>query len=182
MRKIRYLVAMSVDGYIAGPNGESDWIAHDPELDFPAMWAQFDTLLMGRRTYQAATSRLGESAFAGLIRMVFSRTLKPQDHPGITVVRELTPQWVRSLKGKSGKDIWLVGGSKLFRSFLDCDCVDTVELNVIPVLLGDGVPLLSPPYDAIKLQLLNSKVYRSGRISLAYKVVHSKPTGSAALQ
>src|SRR6266498_1461744 len=59
MRKIRYAVAMSLDGYIAGPNGEADWIGIDPEVDFAAIWAQFDTLLMGRRTYEAASKRLG---------------------------------------------------------------------------------------------------------------------------
>ncbi len=58
MRTIRYAVAMSVDGYMAGPNGEADWIGLDPEVDFAAIWAQFDTLLMGRRTYEVARKRL----------------------------------------------------------------------------------------------------------------------------
>lgn len=76
MRKIRYLVAMSVDGYIAGPNGEADWIGTDPEVHFPAIWAQFDTLLMGRRTHEAASKRLGETAFTGIASIVFSRKMK----------------------------------------------------------------------------------------------------------
>jgi len=66
MRIIRYAVSMSLDGYIAGPNGEADWISIDPEVDFAAIWAQFDTLLMGRRTYEASAKRLGEKAFKGL--------------------------------------------------------------------------------------------------------------------
>ncbi len=86
MRKIRYLVATSVDGYIAGPNGEADWIGTDPEVDFAAIWAQFDTGLMGRRTYEAASKRLGEKAFTGITTIVFSRTMKQQDHPRVTVV------------------------------------------------------------------------------------------------
>jgi dihydrofolate reductase len=90
MRKIRYLVAMSVDGYLAGPNGEADWIGADPELDFPAIWAQFDTLLMGRRTYEAASKRLGETAFTGITSVVFSRTMKQQDHQRVTVVSQST--------------------------------------------------------------------------------------------
>src|ERR1700692_4251159 len=77
MRKIRYAVAMSLDGHIAGPNGEYDWIGADPEVDFAAIWSQFDTLLMGRRTFEAATKRLGEKAFQGIARIVFSRTMKP---------------------------------------------------------------------------------------------------------
>lgn len=170
MRKIRYLVATSVDGYIAGPNGEADWISADPEVDFAAIWAQFDTGLMGRRTYEAAHKRLGEAAFAGITSIVFSRTMKPQDHPRVTVVSQLNADWVEALKNQSGKDIWLFGGGELFRSFLDSGYVDSVEVSVIPVLLGSGVPLLPPPYNPARLKLLSSKIYRSGRVSLAYEV------------
>ena len=81
MRRIRYGVAASLDGYIAGPNGEADWITLDPEVDFAEIWAQFDTLLMGRRTYEAAVKRLGEAAFSGITSVVFSRTLKEGQHP-----------------------------------------------------------------------------------------------------
>jgi dihydrofolate reductase len=174
MRKIRYAVAVSVDGYIAGPNGEADWIGVDPEVDFAALWAQFDTLVMGRRTYEAARKRLGEAAFAGITTIVFSRTMKQQDHPEVTVVSDLNSDWVQALQTRNGssKDIWIFGGSELFRSFLDSGHVDTVEVTVIPVLLGDGVPLLPPPYNPAKLRLLSHKIYRSGRVSLAYEVQH----------
>jgi dihydrofolate reductase len=175
MRKIRYVVAMSVDGFIAGPNGEADWISIDPEVDFAAIWAQFDTLLMGRRTYESARKRLGEAAFTGITTIVFSRTMKQQDHPQVTVVSELNPDWIQALQTRSGsskddKDIWLMGGSELFRSFLDSGHVDAVEVSVIPVLLGSGVPLLPPPYTPAMLRLVSHKVYRSGRVSLAYDV------------
>ena len=172
MRKMRYAVAMSGDGYIAGPNGEADWISIDPKVDFAAIWAQFDTLLMGRRTYEASAKRLGEKAFKGITTIVFSRTMKQEDHPEVTLISELSADWVQTLKTKSGKDIWLFGGSGLFRTFLDSGCVDTVEVTVIPVLLGCGVPLLPPPYTPAKLRLLTHRVYRSGRVSLVYEMQH----------
>jgi dihydrofolate reductase len=170
MRKIRFCVATSLDGFIAGPKGEADWIEPDPEVDFAALWAQFDTGIMGRRTYEAAVKRLGEKAFASIKIIVFSRTMKPQDHPQITVIPELDAAWICSMKKQPGKDIWLFGGAQLFRAFLDAGCIDTVEVNIIPVMLGGGIPLLPPPYGPVKLKLTSSKVYRSGRIAVAYDV------------
>ena len=98
--------------------------------------------------------------------------MKPEDHPEVTVVSKLSADWVQTLKDKSGKDIWLFGGSTLFRAFLDSGCVDTVEVTVIPVLLGGGVPLLPPPYTPASLRLLSHRVYRSGRVSLVYDIQH----------
>jgi dihydrofolate reductase len=171
MRKIRYGVAMSLDGFIAGPNGEADWIASDPEVDFAAIWAQFDTALMGRRTYEAAIQRLGESAFSAMTTFVFSRTLRQHDHPAINVVPEVTRDWASDLKAQYGKDIWLFGGSELFRSFLDCGQVDRIDVSIIPVLLGAGIPLLPPPYTPTNLRMLSHHAYKSGRLSLSYEVL-----------
>lgn len=173
MGKIRYAVAASLDGRIAGPNGEYDWIDADPEVNFAAIWSQFDTLLIGRGTYELAVKTRGKAAFkafTGVTSFVFSRTLKPQEHPHVTVVRELNADWVRDLKAQSGKDIWLFGGSDLFRSFLDFGLVDGVEVSVLPVLLGAGIPLLPPPYSPTKLRLISHHLYRSGRMSLTYEV------------
>jgi dihydrofolate reductase len=173
MRKIRYAVAMSLDGQIAGPNQEYDWIGTDPEVDFVAHWSQFDTLLIGRRTYDLAVQTRGKAAFTaftGVTSLVFSRTLKQPEHPHVTVVSELNANWVRNLKAQNGKDIWLFGGSDLFRSFFDAGLVDGVEVAVIPMLLGAGIPLLPPPYSPTKLRLISHHLYRSGRVSLAYEV------------
>jgi dihydrofolate reductase len=172
MRKIRYCVAMSLDGYIAGPNGEADWIVIDPEMNFAELWAQFDTGLMGRRTYEAAMARLGKSSMQRLKTIVVSRTLRQADHPKATIVSELTKDWLQSLRTKKGKDIWLFGGGELFHLLLQMHEVDTVEVSIIPVLLGAGVKLLPPPAQQTKLTLSSHRIYRSGCVSLIYDVQH----------
>jgi dihydrofolate reductase len=172
MRRIRYVVAMSLDGYIAGPNGEADWILIDPDVNFAELWAQFDTLLMGRRTYEAAIARLGEASFQGMKTFVVSRTLRQADHPKLTILSELSREWLNSLCAQSGKDIWLMGGGELFRLLLEMGAVDTVEVSVIPVLLGGGVPLLPPSAQRTKLSLSSHRIYRSGQLSLIYDVQH----------
>lgn len=156
MRKIQYGVAVSVDGYIAGPNGEEDWIQIDPEIDFSAIWSQFDTLLMGRRTYEAATKRLERAAFAEKATFVFSKQLEPKDHPGVTIVSELTRPWIQALKKQKGKDIWLMGGGELFRKLLDLGVVDSVNILTVPVMLGVGTPLMSPPLRPNEARLADS--------------------------
>ena len=168
MRKLQYGVAVSVDGFIAGPQGQSDWIQMDSEINFGEIWAQFDTFLMGRRTYDVATQRLGAQAFAGKSTIVFSRTLIPGEHPTITVVSQLTRPWIQELKSQPGKDIWLMGGGDLFRNLLALHAVDTLDITTVPVLLGDGVPLMKPPYFPTKLTLLNHRVYKSGASNSTY--------------
>src|SRR6187455_2652106 len=95
MRKIVYQVAMSLDGYIAGPNGEADWIVMDPEIDFNALFAQFDTFLIGRRTFEAMGG--GGSMGKGTRTYVFSQTLQPGEHRKVTVVPEVSAATVDAI-------------------------------------------------------------------------------------
>jgi dihydrofolate reductase len=170
MKKIRYGVAVSLDGYIAGPNGEADWIVNDPAFNFAALWAQFDTLLMGRRTYDAAVSRLGASSMKGRKIVVASRTLRPQDHPGVTILFDVNRESIQGLRAQTRKDIWLFGGGELFTHLLAIKEVDTVEMSVIPVLLGCGIPLMPPPAQMTRLKLTDHKIYPSGTLWLAYDI------------
>jgi len=169
MRRVRYAVAASLDGYIAGPKGEADWIIMDPEIDFRAVFEQFDTFLVGRRTFETM-ARAGRGETPGMKTFVFSRTLRQQDYPGVTVVAEKSEDTVSALRAEPGKDIWLFGGGSLFRSLLNAGLVDTVEIAFIPVLLGGGVPLLEPPAAQTQLKLTGHKVYKTGIASLVYAV------------
>jgi dihydrofolate reductase len=171
VRRIRYQVATSLDGYIAGPKGEADWIVSDPDIDFRALFAQFDAALIGRRTFESmARGRKKPGAMPGMKTFVFSRTLRQADYPKVTIVADKVEETVSALRTEPGKDVWLFGGGVLFRSLLDAGLVDTVEVAVIPVLLGGGIPLLPPPPRTTKLELTAHKVYRSGIVMLEYAV------------
>src|ERR1700759_5109485 len=142
MRRLRYSVAMSLDGFIAGPNGEYDWIVIDSDFDWKAFYAQFDTLLMGRRSYDVMRGRGMSPTSMGMKAVVVSTTLIPDQHRDVTVVAGNVPETLAELKAEPGKDIWLCGGGVLFRQLLDAELVDGIDIAVVPVLLGSGVALM----------------------------------------
>lgn len=168
MRRVRFSVAMSLDGYIAGPSGESDWIVMDPDIDFGALMSSFDTMLVGRGTYEATLQQRGGGGMPGMQVYVFSRTLRQQDCPGVTVSADPAAT-VADLKAAPGKDIWLFGGGSLFSSLLNVGLVDSVELAVIPVLLGGGVPVFPDPASTARLKLTGHRIYKkTGTVALEY--------------
>ncbi len=167
MPQLRYSVAASLDGFIAGPNGEYDWIVADTSFDFAALWEQFDTLLMGRRTFEVAIKRFPSLEAMGKKLVVVSTTLK--QYPGATILNSNIPEAVTALKTQPRKDIWLMGGGALFRTLLDAGLVDTVELSVIPILLGSGTPLL-PAGGRCPLRLEQSSALPNGSLILRYSI------------
>lgn len=172
MRRVRYSVAVSLDGYVAGPNGESDWIVMDPDIDFNSLFDAFDTVLLGRKTYEATRQPENEGGMPGMETYVFSRTLNPAECPGVTVSDD-PKETLAALRAKAGKDIWLFGGGTLFRSLLQLELVDSVEAAIIPVLLGGGVPFLPAPATSAKLSLVKHRVYeKTGTVSLEYAVLY----------
>jgi dihydrofolate reductase len=173
MRRIRYQVACSLDGYIADSAGQTNWIVDEPGIDFSKLFDQFDTLLMGRRTYEGLQHTA--EGFWGKTVFVFSRTLRQEEHPAVTVVSGDIATRLHALRSQPGKDIWLFGGGDLLRNLLALGVVDTVEPAIIPVLLGDGVPFLAPPALQRKLILTAHRVFPSGIVWLEYTVQQSQP-------
>jgi dihydrofolate reductase len=172
MRRVRYNVAASLDGYIAGPQGEFDWIPEDPTVDFAAIFAKVDTVLVGRRSYELTKTMGGGPPWKPGTRIyVFSRTLKAEEYPGVTIVADDAGGVVAGLRREPGDgDIWLFGGGELFRSLLAANQVDQVEVTVVPVLVGGGTPLLPPGAPRTTLALDRTHTYPSGMVTLSYSV------------
>lgn len=173
MRQLRYSVAASLDGYIAGPNGEFDWIIVDPEIDFSEMYAGFSGLVMGRRSYDVFAST-GAPEGPALPTYVYSRTLPEGERGGITFVRDAASH-VRDLKkSPETKPLWLWGGGDLFKQLAEAGLVDGVDVAVIPILLGGGIQLMPSPGPRLSLQLRKHRLYaKTGTLFLEYDVRRS---------
>jgi dihydrofolate reductase len=174
MRRVRYSVAMSLDGYIAGPAGEHDWIIMDPTVDFASLFKEFDTVLIGRRTFDRMRQRGAAGGMPGMRNYVFSRSLRGEELSDVMIIGADALETVAALRTEPGKDIWLMGGGALFRSLHEAGLVDTIEAAVIPVLLGQGIPLLPPPARSVRLDFMEAKTYPSGIVALRYSVARNE--------
>ncbi len=171
MRPVRYNVAASLDGYIATTDGAYDWIPDDPAVDFSAIFAGVDTVLLGRKSYEVALHSGGFPWAQGARVYVFSTTINPAENPGVSVVPSDAIRTVAGLRAESGTgEIWLFGGGELFRTLLSAGQVDRVEVTIVPVLLGGGIPLNPPGAPRISLRLSDTHRYPSGMVTLSYSV------------
>lgn len=176
MRPVRYNVAASLDGYIAGSHGEYDWIPLEPAIDFGALFQHVDTVLLGRHSYELVLRDPAAATWpVGARVLVFSRTLRPADHRHVTIVADDAAATVAKLRAEATVgEIWLYGGGALFGSLLAAGQVDRVEVTVIPILLGGGVPLLPSGGQCTPLALQHSERYPSGQVSLHYAVTNAR--------
>jgi len=177
MRKVVYSLTNSLDNFIARTDGAADWILMGDEVmdEFPKFFASFDTILIGRKTYDHALLQNPDagqemSGYMGMKTYVFSRTIKESPNMGVTIISDNASEFVRNLKNESGKDIWLFGGGILAASLLKERLVDEIGLAIQPVLLGSGTPLFPDIGVQVDLQLLECKTYKNGLVGLKYQV------------
>jgi len=177
MRKVVYSLTNSLDNFIARADGAADWILMGDEVmnEFPKFFASFDTVLVGRKTYDLTLTQNPEtdqeiSGFMDMKTYVFSRTLKESPNAGVKIISDNAGEFVRNLKNESGKDIWLMGGGILAASLLRERLVDEIGLAIQPVLLGSGIPLFPDIGMQVDLQMLECKTYKNGLVGLKYQV------------
>lgn len=186
MRKIITTTWVTLDGFIAGPNGEMDWVIVDEEMgtyEDDAVSAA-DTLLLGRVTYQSfagswpyvpdnPAAHPGEKAYArklnAMRKIVFSKTLPTVEWNNSSLLKEVLPEEITKLKQEPGRDMLIYGSASIVRTLTNLGLIDEYQLLVHPVVLGGGKPLFQDIRDRRKLRLVKTKTFSSGVVGLYYQ-------------
>lgn len=179
-RRVILDLAVTLDGFIEGPNGEVDWCIMDPDMDFNQFLNQIDTILYGRKSYDiwgqyipknedSDTDKEMWRLVHSKEKYVFSRTQKETDNRAIFINDNIVEE-VNKLKKKPGRDIWLYGGSSLITTFVNLGLVDEFRLSVHPIILGEGKPLFIDINKRINLQIVETKKFSSGVVQLIYRL------------
>lgn len=179
-RKVILDLAVTLDGFIEGPNGEVDWCIMDADMEFINFLNQIDTILYGRKSYElwgqyvpqndaSDTEKEMWKFVHSKEKYVFSRTQKEIDNR-VVFINDNIVEEVNKLKEKPGKDIWLYGGSSLITTFIKLGLVDEFRLSVHPVILGEGKPLFTDIQEKVNLRLINTQRYSSGVVQLCYQL------------
>lgn len=175
MRKVVLGLGISLDGYIARPDGAVDFLFMPKDYSMGPFFATMDTAIMGRKTYDAAL-KMGGGSFGGskMTSYVFSHSQAPGERGGVTFVNESPTSFMEKLRKLPGKNIWLMGGGELGREFLKEDPVDELYIGVVPVLLGEGILLFPSGFPQREFLLLENKTYSKGLIALRYERARGK--------
>lgn len=170
MRKIILQLAVSLDGFIEGPNGEFDWCFTDADYGMTAFAERVDTIFIGRKSYEVAMSMGGATppGFPPMAEYIFSESMQ-QVEGNRTLVKGDLVEAVNNIKKQPGRDIWLYGGSALTTSFIQHKLIDEMALAVHPILLGAGKPLFQHITNRVSLKLIGNQTYPSGLIMLSYR-------------
>ena len=176
MRKVVLGLGISLDGYIARPDGSVDFLFMPKDYSMGPFFATIDTAIMGRKTYDVAL-KMGGGSYngSGLKSYVFSHFQPRGERAGVTFVNESPKSFVENLRTRPGKNIWLMGGGELVRDFLKDDLVDELYIGVVPVLIGEGIPLFPSGFPQREFSLLENKTFSKGMIALNYARSRRKP-------
>jgi dihydrofolate reductase len=166
-------LGISLDGYIARRDGSVDFLFMPKDYPMAAFLASIDTAIMGRKTYTVALE-MGGAFSDGMTTYVFSRSEPAGDAKGVVFVNQSPAAFVRELRKRPGKDIWLMGGGELAREFLKADLVDELYIGIVPILLGEGIPLFPSGFPQRDFTLVENKTFSRGLIALKYKRVRAK--------
>lgn len=173
MRKVILGLAVTLDGFIEGPNGEYDWCLTDQDYGMSDFMKRIDAIIMGRKSFEIAQQYEGENPWKGILTYVVSNTLKTIDQPDTRLISGDLRKEIDSLKRSDGKDIWLFGGAELTTFFINEQLIDEYWLAVHPILLGSGKPLFQNINGRKKLKLIGQQSYSTGLVSLRYETDHS---------
>ena len=173
-RRVIVHIAASADGYIARPDGDLEWLTSRPAPEgfygMNAFMKSIDTMLLGRKTYEASLG-LGAKFDSKSRTIVFSRHAPPADAPsGVEFVSDAIGPFVKRLREQPGKDIWLMGGGDLIASFLDDRAIDEFVVSVVPVFIGDGIPLIARRHRHVPLELQSVERFDDGLVQLHYRL------------
>src|ERR1700676_2856599 len=171
MRNVVLGLGISLDGYIARRNGAVDFLFMPKDYSMASFFATIDTAIMGRKTLDAASGSFSGSSMANY---VFSQSQPPGERGGITFVDQSPESLIHQLRERPGENIWLMGGGELARNFLKVDLVDELYIGVVPVLLGEGIPLFPSGFPQREFSLVENKSYSKGLIALKYRRERSK--------
>ncbi len=173
-RKVIVHIGISADGYIARSDGDLEWLTSRPApkgfYGMNAFMKSVDTKLLGRKTYEVSL-RMGAKFDSHSRSIVFSRHPRPADAAsGVEFVNDAIGPFVSRLRGQPGKDIWLMGGGVIMASFLDAQAIDEFVISVVPVFIGDGIPLIARRHRHVPLELRSIERFEDGVVQLHYRV------------
>jgi len=172
MRKVVLGLGISLDGYIARPDGSLDFLFMPRDYSMAPFFKTVDVAVMGRKTLEAGLKMTGgKFNNYGLKCYVFSRSEKPGEGEGYEITNQAPETLIAGLRKRPGKNIWMMGGGELAREFLKADLIDAMEVGVVPVLIGEGIPLFPAGFPEREFKLIENKAYGKGLLVLKYERV-----------
>jgi len=178
MRKVILDLAVSLDGFIEGSNGEIDWCIMDDDMDFDSFLSNIDTIFYGRVSYDSwgnyhpknYADDSGKAFWQNIHskkKYVFSSEIRNDEHA--TFINSDIADKVAEIKNQLGKDIWLYGGASLIQTFIQLNLIDVYRISVHPIALGTGKPLFENLTNRLNLKLTQTNTFKSGVVQLIYE-------------